>query len=146
MFRRDEGGKVALWLFKEEPTSYRYADLERDGSAVWGGVTNALARQNLRKIAVGDRVFFYATGKEKAIVGEMRVTVGPKPDPSSDDPKGVAVEVEPVRALARPIPLSEIKADDDLAGWDLVRLPRLSVVPVTPEQWRRVEELSRVTA
>ena len=134
---------MALGLFKEEPTSYSYADLERDGSAVWGGVTNALARQNLRKVAVGDRVFFYHTGKEKAVVGEMRVAIGPKPDPSSDDPKGVAVEVEPVRALARPVPLSAIKADAALAGWDLVRLPRLSVVPVTEEQWRRIEELSR---
>ena len=146
MFRRDKGGKVALWLFKEEPANYSYADLERDGSAVWGGVTNALARQNLRKVAVGDRVFFYSTGKEKAVVGEMRVAIGPKADPSSDDPKGVAVEVEPVRALPRPVPLSAIKADDDLAGWDLVRLPRLSVVPVTPEQWRRVEELSRASS
>ena len=137
---------MALWLFKEEPANYSYADLERDGSAVWGGVTNALARQNLRKVAVGDRVFFYSTGKEKAVVGEMRVAIGPKADPSSDDPKGVAVEVEPVKALPRPVPLSAIKADADLAGWDLVRLPRLSVVPVTPEQWRRVEELSRASS
>ena len=134
---------MALWLFKEEPTNFSYADLERDGSAVWSGVTNALARQHLRKVAVGDRVFFYHTGKEKAVVGEMRVVVGPKPDPSSDDVKAVVVEVEPVRALSRPVPLSVIKGDADLAGWDLVRLPRLSVVPVTEEQWRRIEELSR---
>ena len=134
---------MALWLFKEEPTNFSYADLERDGSAVWSGVTNALARQHLRKVAVGDRVFFYHTGKEKAVVGEMRVVVGPKPDPSSDDAKAVVVEVEPVRALTHPVPLSLIKGDADLAGWDLVRLPRLSVVPVTEEQWRRIEELSR---
>ena len=131
-------------MFKEEPSEYGYADLERDGSAVWAGVTNALARQHLRKVAVGDRVFFYHTGKEKAVVGEMRVLVGPKPDPSSDDVKAVVVEVEPVKALARPVSLSVIKADADLAGWDLVRLPRLSVVPVTEAQWRRVEELSRL--
>jgi len=130
-------------LFKEEPTEFCYADLERDGSAVWSGVTNALARQHLRKVAVGDRVFFYHTGKEKAVVGEMRVVVGPKSDPSSDDARAVVVEVEPVKALPRPVPLSVIKADADLAGWDLVRLPRLSVVPVSDEQWRRVEELSR---
>ena len=135
---------MALWLFKEEPTEFGYADLVRDGSAVWAGVTNALARQHLRKVAVGDRVFFYHTGKEKAVVGEMRVIVGPKPDPSSDDVKAVVVEVEPVNALSRPVTLSVIKADADLAGWDLVRLPRLSVVPVTEEQWRRVEELSRL--
>ena len=130
-------------MFKEEPTNFSYADLERDGSAVWSGVMNALARQNLRKVAVGDRVFFYHTGKVKSVVGEMRVVVGPKPDPSSDDAKAVVVEVEPVRALSRPVPLSLIKGDADLAGWDLVRLPRLSVVPVTEEQWRRIEELSR---
>ena len=135
---------MALWLFKEEPANYCYADLERDGAAVWGGVTNALARQNLRKVAVGDRVFFYHTGKEKAVVGEMRVAVGPKADPTSDDAKGVAVDVEPVRALPRPVSLALIKGDAALAGWDLVRLPRLSVVPVTAEQWRRVEELSRL--
>ena len=135
---------MALWLFKEEPTEYAYADLERDGSAVWSGVTNALARQNLRKITVGDRVFFYHTGKEKAVVGEMRVVVGPKPDSSSDDAKAVVVEVEPVRALPRPVTLSAIKADADLADWELVRLPRLSVVPVSEDQWRRVEELSRL--
>ena len=134
---------MALWLFKEEPTAFSYADLERDGSAVWSGVTNALARQHLRKVAVGDRVFFYHTGKEKSVVGEMRVVVGPKQDPSSDDAKAVVVEVEPVRALSRPVPLSLIKGEADLAGWDLVRLPRLSVVPVTEEQWRRIEELSR---
>ena len=134
---------MALWLFKEEPTNFGYADLERDGSAVWSGVKNALARQHLRKVAVGDRVFFYHTGKEKAVVGEMRVVVGPKPDPSSDDAKAVVVVVEPVRALSCPVPLSQIKGDADLAGWDLVRLPRLSVVPVTEEQWRRIEELSR---
>ena len=130
-------------MFKEEPTNFSYADLERDGSAVWSGVMNALARQNLRKVAVGDRVFFYHTGKVKSVVGEMRVVVGPKPDPSSDDAKAVVVEVEPVRALTHPVPLSLIKGDADLAGWDLVRLPRLSVVPVTEEQWRRIEELSR---
>ena len=135
---------MALWLFKEEPTEYAYADLERDGSAVWSGVTNALARQNLRKITVGDRVFFYHTGKEKAVVGEMRVVVGPKPDSSSDDAKAVVVEVVPVRALPRPVTLSAIKADADLADWELVRLPRLSVVPVSEDQWRRVEELSRL--
>ena len=135
---------MALWLFKEEPTEYAYADLERDGSAVWSGVTNALARQNLRKVAVGDRVFYYHTGREKAVVGEMRVVVGPKPDSSSDDAKAVVVEVEPVRALPRPVTLSAIKADADLADWELVRLPRLSVVPVSEDQWRRIEELSRL--
>jgi predicted RNA-binding protein with PUA-like domain len=132
-----------MWLFKEEPDHYSFADLQRDGSTLWDGVTNNLARLYLWKVRPGDRVWFYHTGKEKQIVGEMRVTGEPGPDPSADDPKSVAVEVRPVRALARPVTLAQIKDDPRLKDWDLVRLPRLSVVPVTAEQWRRVEELSR---
>jgi predicted RNA-binding protein with PUA-like domain len=133
---------VALWLFKEEPEHYSFDDLVRDGRAVWDGVTNNLARQHLREVREGDRVLYYHTGKQKAIVGEMRVVAGPR-TPESDDPKAVVVEVEPVRALARPVTLAEIKDDAELAQWDLVRLPRLSVLPVTRAQWRRVEELGR---
>jgi predicted RNA-binding protein with PUA-like domain len=134
---------VGLWLFKEEPEHYSYTDLVRDKKAVWDGVSNALARQHLRQVGVGDRVFFYHTGKEKAIVGEMRVVGGPRPDPDEDDPKSVVVEVAPVRALARAVSLAEIKEDPLLASWELVRLPRLSVMPVSDAQWRRVEELGR---
>lgn len=133
---------MARWLFKEEPTHYSFAQLQRDGGTVWNGVSNALARQHLRQVRRGDRVFFYHTGKEKAIVGEMRVVSNPRTDPDADDPKEVLVEVEPVRSLPHPVTLARIKADALLAGWDLVRLPRLSVMPVTDEQWRRVEELS----
>jgi predicted RNA-binding protein with PUA-like domain len=133
---------VARWLFKEEPEHFGFADLQREGRAVWDGVTNALARQNLRKVRKGDRVFFYHTGKEKAIVGEMRVMAGPRVDPEGDD-KSVVVEVAPVRALKRPVTLADVKADEVLADWDLVRLSRLSVMPVTEEQWQRVEELSQ---
>jgi predicted RNA-binding protein with PUA-like domain len=134
---------VALWLFKEEPEHYSFADLQRDGRATWDGVTNALARQHLRRVQPGDRVFFYHTGKEKAVVGEMRVLAGPRPDPADEDPKAVIVEVAPVKALGRPVTLAEIKNDPLLADWELVRLPRLSVMPVSEEQWRRVEELGR---
>ncbi len=133
---------MAGWLFKEEPTHYSFAQLQRDGRTVWDGVSNALARQHLRQVRRGDRVFFYHTGKEKAIVGQMRVVSDPRTDPDADDPKEVLVEVEPVRSLPHPVTLARIKADALLAGWDLVRLPRLSVMPVTDEQWRRVEELS----
>jgi predicted RNA-binding protein with PUA-like domain len=133
---------VAYWLFKEEPTHYNFADLERDGKTLWDGVDNNLARQNLRKIARGDRVLYYHSGKEKAVVGEMEVSAGPRPDPGSDDPKAVVVEVRPVRRLLHPVSLAQIKNDPQLAGWDLVRLPRLSVMPVSEGQWRRVHELS----
>jgi len=139
----EEEQAVALWLFKEEPSHYSFADLQRDRKALWTGVSNALARKHLRQVQVGDRVLYYHTGKEKAVVGVMRVTGGPRPDPDEEDPKSVAVEVEPVRALERAVPLAEIKEDPLLADWDLVRISRLSVMPVTEEQWKRIEELGR---
>lgn len=134
---------MALWLFKEEPDHYSFQDLLRDKRTVWSGVTNALARQHLRQVRRGDRVLYYHTGKEKAVVGEMRVVGGPRPDPDSDDPKAVVVEVAPVRAFVRAVPLAAIKAEEQLADWELVRLPRLSVMPVSEAQWRRVEELGK---
>lgn len=134
---------MARWLFKEEPTHFCFSDLIREGKTVWNGVTNALARQHLRQVKKGDRVWFYHTGKDKAIVGEMRVVTDACPDANDADPKAVVVEVEPVKALAHPVTLETIKADPGLADWDLVRLPRLSVLPVTLEQWRRIEQLSK---
>ena len=134
------------WLFKEEPTHYSYADLERDGTAWWEGVTNNLARQNLRKVRAGDRVLYYHTGKEKAVVGEMRVLEGPAADPESADPKAVIVKVQAVRRWPRPVTLQQIKNDPTLAGWDLVRLPRLSVMAVSAEQWARLQQLAEEPA
>jgi predicted RNA-binding protein with PUA-like domain len=129
---------MARWLFKEEPSHYSFADLERDGTAVWDGVANALALQHLRKVQPGDRVFYYHTGKEKAVVGEMVVVSA-----MQDDEKAAAVTVRPVRRLHHPVPLSRIKEDSAFVGWELVRLPRLSVMPVTDAQWQRVEELGK---
>ncbi len=131
------------WLFKEEPDHYSFADLEQDGAAVWDGVTNALALQNLRQVRKGDRVLYYHTGKEKAVVGVMRVVGDPKPDPETGDEKRVVVEVQPLRRLSAPVALARIKADPQLKDWDLVRLPRLSVMKVSEAQWARIEELSR---
>jgi predicted RNA-binding protein with PUA-like domain len=129
------------WLFKEEPDHYSYADLERDGEAVWDGVTNNLARKHLREVKRGDRVLYYHTGKERAVVGEMRVTKGPQTGAPGDDPKAVVVAVTPVRSWPRPVTLEEIKKDKRFAQWELVRLPRLSVLPVSTEQWRWLAEL-----
>ncbi len=134
---------MAYWLFKEEPEHYSFADLERDGRTVWDGVANNLARQNLRKVQRGDRILYYHTGKEKAVVGEMQAVSDSRSDPTDADPKAVAVEVELVQRLQYPVPLSWIKQDPLLADWELVRLPRLSVMPVTDAQWLRVLELSR---
>jgi predicted RNA-binding protein with PUA-like domain len=134
---------MAYWLFKEEPEHYNYDDLAKDGSTLWSGVNNSLARQNLRKVRKGDRVLYYHTGKEKAVVGEMVVESDPQSDPDSDDPNAVVVRVRAKRRWKRPVTLAEIKKDAQLASWELVRLPRLSVMPATKEQWQRVEELSR---
>lgn len=133
---------MALWLFKQEPDCYGFADLQRDGGTTWDGVANALAQKHLRATRPGDRVFFYHTGKEKAVVGVMRVTGGPHPDPADATGRAVVVAVEPVRALAHPVTLAAIKADPAFADWELVRVARLSVMPVTARQWARVEELS----
>ena len=133
---------AGCWLFKEEPNHYSYSDLERDGSTTWEGIRNNLARQNLWKVRRGDRVLYYHTGQERAIVGEMRVVDDPAQDPADDDPKAVVVKVEAVRRWPQPVTLDQIKADKAFAGWDLLRLPRLSVVAVTPEQWKQLERKS----
>ncbi len=131
---------MALWLFKQEPACYSFSDLRRDGTTVWDGISNSLALKNLGQVRRDDRVFFYHTGKEKAIVGEMRIVADPHTGTAND--KAVVVEVAFVREWARSVTLAEIKSDKRLAGWDLIRLPRLSVLPVSAAQWRRVEELS----
>ncbi len=131
-----------MWLFKEEPSHFSYADLEKEGSTIWSGVKNSLARQNLRKVQRGDRILYYHTGKERAIVGEMQATSGPQAGASPDDPKAVAIKVKAVRRWATPLTLDIVKKDPLLKTWDLVRLPRLSVMAVSPEQWRRLEELA----
>ena len=133
---------MGLWLFKEEPDSYSYADLERDGSTTWAGVTNALAQKHLRSVKPGDQVLFYHTGNEKAVVGIMRVVADPQPDPDDASGKRVVVTVEPVRALAQPVSLATIKSQKTFAEWELVRLPRLSVMPVPEHLWQAIEKLS----
>src|SRR5215471_3642661 len=133
---------MASWLFKEEPEHYSYSDLERDGTTLWDGVTNALARQNLRKVRKGDRILFYHTGKEKAVVGEMIALSNAGTDPNDADPKAVVVKVKPVRKMPGCVSLKRIKAEPALAGWDLLRNSRLSVMPVSDAQWRQIEVMS----
>lgn len=130
------------WLFKEEPNHYSFKDLQNDVVTVWDGVTNALARQNLRKVRPGDRVLYYHTGDERAIVGEMVVVDGPAPDPAGDDPKSVVVQVKAVRAWPKTVTLQQIKQDAAFAGWDLLRISRLSVLAVSADQWKRLEKMA----
>ena len=134
---------MANWLFKEEPETYSFADLERDGSTTWSGVTNALAQKHLRAIKKGDRVLFYHTGKEKAVVGVMEATADPSPDPTDDAGQRVVVTVKPLRKLKTPVTLAAIKADKAFAGWELVRIARLSVMPVPEELWKKIEKMSQ---
>jgi predicted RNA-binding protein with PUA-like domain len=133
---------MALWLFKEEPDSYSFAALQKDGSTVWSGVTNALAQKHLRAVKKGDRILFYHTGDEKAVVGVMEAAADPTPDPQDETGKRVVVTVKPVKKLKKPVPLSAIKAEKAFAGWELVRVPRLSVMPVGGEQWKKIETMS----
>lgn len=133
---------MARWLFKQEPSCYSYDDLERDGMTVWDGVANALALQNLRKAQAGEQVFFYHTGKEKAIVGVMEIIKDASALQTSAAPKSAMVSVKPIKRLARPVTLALIKGDQTLSDWDLVRLPRLSVLPVSAAQWKKIEDLA----
>jgi predicted RNA-binding protein with PUA-like domain len=134
---------MARWLFKEEPTHYNLADLERDGQTVWDGISNALARKHLRQVKRGDKILYYHTGDDKAIVGIIEAISDARTDPTDDDEKAVVVEVRPVKRLKSPVTLATIKADAMFGDWELVRNSRLSVMPVSAEQWKRIEELSR---
>jgi predicted RNA-binding protein with PUA-like domain len=129
------------WLFKEEPTHYSFADLQKDGRTVWAGVRNALAQKNLRTVQKGDRIFYYHTGDEKAVVGIARAASAAYPDP--DAPSLVVVDVVPDKPLKRPVTLAEIKASGRFASFPLVRLPRLSVMPVTDDEWKQIEAMAK---
>lgn len=119
------------WLVKTEPKSYAYAQLEKDGRTVWDGVGNALARIHMRAMAEGDLVLIHHSGAEKAVVGLAKVAAGPRPDPAAKtDPKSVVIDLVPVAPAKTPVPLAFIKADPVCAELGLVRLPRLSVMPV----------------
>lgn len=128
----------AGWLVKTEPSTYAFADLVREGRTAWTGVRNALAQQHLRAMRVGDDVLVYHTGSAKAVVGLARVARDPYPDPTAPGTSQVCVDLAPVEPLERPRPLATLKADADLAGFDLLRLPRLSVMPVPAAVWTRL--------
>ncbi|MBA4190435.1 MAG: EVE domain-containing protein [Planctomycetaceae bacterium] len=134
---------MPFWLFKEEPETYSFARLQEDGSTTWSGVKNALAQKHLRAIQKGDRIFFYHTGGEKAVVGVMEATANASPDPDDETGKRVVVTVKPVRKLKTPVTLATIKADEAFANWELVRQSRLSVMPVPAELWKKIEELAK---
>ena len=132
---------MAYWLMKSEPESYGWADLVRDGGTEWDGVRNNAARLHLKAMKRGDEAFLYHSMSDKAVVGIMRVTRDAQPDPKDSD--WVSVRVDPVKPLARPVTLAEIKAEPRLAKMELIRQSRLSVAPVKPDEWKVVLELAR---
>ena len=131
------------WLMKEEPTHYSFDDLMRDKKTSWTGVRNALAQKHLRSMQKGDRVFFYHTGDEKAVVGVAKAVGAPYPDPADATGKLFAVDIAAVEKLKAPVTLAAIKADRAFASFPLVRIARLSVMPVTDGEWERIARMSR---
>lgn len=130
---------MAHWLMKSEPGTYSWSDLVGDGATEWDGVRAPAARLHLKAMKRGDEAFFYHSGNERSVIGVMRVTREAAPDPK--DPDWVSVAVEPVRALAKPVTLKQIKADPRLAKMELVRQSRLSVSPVRDAEWKAVLEM-----
>jgi predicted RNA-binding protein with PUA-like domain len=126
------------WILKTEPSAYSFSRLQSESRAVWDGVTNPLALKHLREMAMGDEVLIYHTGDEKAAVGLARVVRAAYPDPKAGDPRLVVVDLEAGRPLPKPVPLAAVKADPAFADLALVRMGRLSVVPVPAAQWKRL--------
>ena len=128
---------MAYWLFKSEPSSFSWDALKKKGAEgqEWDGVRNYQARNNMRAMAPGDFGFFYHSVGEKRIVGVVEVTAGAHPDSRTDDPRWECVDVKAVAPMPRPVTLAEIRAEERLADFALVRQSRLSVVPVTAEEW-----------
>jgi predicted RNA-binding protein with PUA-like domain len=131
------------WLFKEEPTHYGYDDLVKDKKTMWSGVKNPLAQKHLRSVRKGDRIFYYHTGDEKAVVGICKALDDAYADPDDKTGKASVVDVAPVQKLTRPVTLAEIKADSSFKDFPLVRISRLSVMPVSDAEWTKIEKLSR---
>lgn len=127
-----------FWLVKQEPSSYSWSDFKRDNGTSWTGVRNYTARNNLRKMRTGDEVFFYHSGDEKAVIGIAKVTRNAYPDDTATDGDWSAVNLVPVRALYRPVTLREIREHPKLKKMQLLRQSRLSVMPLTGEEFRTI--------
>jgi predicted RNA-binding protein with PUA-like domain len=138
----DKQKDTACWLLKTEPDCYSYEDLVREGKTVWDGVTNNLALQNIRKIKKGDTLLIYHTGNEKAVAGIAEAVSNPYPDPNASNPKLAVVDVKPKKRVPRPVTLAEVKQLPEFATSPLVRLSRLSVVPLTGPEWSKLSKLA----
>jgi predicted RNA-binding protein with PUA-like domain len=130
------------WLFKEEPAHYSFDAFVKDRRTVWSGVRNPVAQKHLHAVRRGDRIFYYHTGNEKAVVGIAEAISDAYPDPQDKGGKLAVVDIAPVERLAHPVTLSAVKADRAFANFPLVRISRLSVMPVTDDEWRRIRAMA----
>ena len=133
---------MSYWLVKSEPSTYGWEHLMKDKQTRWDGVRNFAARNNLKSMKKGDEVFFYHSNEGVEIVGIAKVSKEHYPDPTTDDPNWVVVDLKPVRKLKNPVSLATIKSDKRLADMDLVRLGRLSVQSVKEKEWDIIMELA----
>jgi predicted RNA-binding protein with PUA-like domain len=133
---------MAYWLLKSEPSVYSYDDLERDKKAVWDGVTNNLALKHVRQVQKGDLALIYHTGDEKSIVGMAEITSAAYPDPKQSNSTLSVFDLKPKKKLARPVTLAEIKANERFKEFELVRLARLSVMPVKEAYWNLLMKMA----
>ncbi|MDP2667248.1 MAG: EVE domain-containing protein [Nitrosopumilaceae archaeon] len=133
------------WLVKQEPTSYSFDTLEKEGTAVWDGVHNNLALKHINGMKKGDLAFFYYSGDEKQIVGILEVTSNSYPNPKEKDKRFVVVDVKHKKRLKRPVTLAEIKKEKKFKDWELLRISRLSVMPVPKEIWDKILEKSQAS-
>ena len=128
----------SCWMVKQEPETYSWADFVKDGETDWTGVRNYQARNNLRAMKAGDRVLFYHSGKDKAVVGIAEVTKAAYVDPTADDEQWVAVDLKPVKRLKNPVPLAAIRYDKRLSDLPLIRQSQLSVMPLTKDEFEAI--------
>ena len=135
---------MAYWLLKSEPDVYSYADLERDRQTIWDGVNNNLALKHIRTAQLKDLALIYHTGDERRAMGIAEIISLPHADPKLNDPKRAVFDIKAVRSLSQPVTLAQIKQDPDFEGFDLIRISRLSVVPVSETHWRKILKLSEI--
>ena len=134
--------RIMNWLFKEEPTHYGFDALVKDKKTVWSEVKNPLAQKHLRSVKNGDRIFYYHTGDEKAVVGIAKALRDAYADPGDKMGRQSVVDAAPVKNLTRPVTLAELKASASFKDFPLVRISQLSVMSVSDAEWTRIEKMA----
>lgn len=134
---------VNYWLAKQEPKSYNFSSLKKDKKTVWDGVHNNLALKHINSMKKGDLILFYHSGDEKQVVGVMEVTSKPYPNPDEKNERFVVVDVKYKKELKNPVTLAELKKQKKFKNWELLRISRLSVMPVPKEIWNYIMKTSK---